>query len=330
MPLIEIVSEPDMSGAEEAEDYARKVRAALQFAGVSDCKMQEGSIRFDVNLSVKPKGSTKLGTRTEMKNLNSFRSLVRAIEYEQKRQISVIEKGGEVVQETLRWDDAKSKTIAMRSKENAHDYRYFPDPDLVPVVLTDEYINNIKAQMPQMPDVKYKIYTQQYGLNASDALRLTEDRQISELFENAVKAGADANACANMILVDLYALLKEQGCDISGVKLSYTDIASLVKMTKNGSINNVTAKKVLAKVVQTGLSPEDIVKKEGLTQVNDIGEISNIVREVIKENPQSAADIKAGKTKAASFIVGRVMRLTKGKANPALVNQIIDEIIKSE
>jgi aspartyl-tRNA(Asn)/glutamyl-tRNA(Gln) amidotransferase subunit B len=328
VPLIEIVSEPDMTSAHEAEAYARRIKSILEAADVSDCKMQEGSIRFDINLSVKPKGSDKLGTRTEMKNLNSFRGLLHAIEYETKRQIDVIESGGAVIQETRRWDDAKGISIAMRSKENAHDYRYFPDPDLVPIVLTDEYINEIKASLPEMPHEKSARYTEEYGLGVYDAELLTQDACTSVFFEEAVKASGNAKTCANFIIGDIAAKLKNTDDDISSLPFDGSKLGALVALSDKGEINLKIAKKVLDKMFETGDDPAAIVEKEGLKQVTDTGAIKAVVQQVIDANPQSVEDIKNGKGKAVSFIVGQVMRQTKGKANPQMVNQLIDEIIK--
>jgi aspartyl-tRNA(Asn)/glutamyl-tRNA(Gln) amidotransferase subunit B len=328
VPLIEIVSEPDMRSAAEAESYAKKVKTALQTAGVSDCKMQEGSIRFDVNISVRPEGEPTLGTRTEIKNLNSFRALVRAVEYESKRQIAVVSDGGKIYQDTLRWDDAKNKTISMRTKENAHDYRYFPDPDLVPVVLTDAYVENCARELPELPESKKRRYVTDYGLAEKDAALLTEDAALSDLFEQAFMAGGNAKLCANFILVDVLALAKNAEEDFGGLCLTGGALASIAKLADSGAINMATAKKVLAKTAETGQDPGEIVRTENLMQISDDAQIRKIVREVMEKNPQCVRDLKDGKGKAVSFIVGQVMREMKGKANPAVVNAMINELLK--
>lgn len=328
VPLIEIVSEPDMRSAAQAQSYARKVKAALQTAAVSDCKMQEGSIRFDVNISVRPEGCGTLGTRTEMKNLNSFRALVRAIEYESKRQITVVSEGGKIYQDTLRWDDANGKTISMRSKENAHDYRYFPDPDLVPVVLTDAYIERCANELPEMPESKSRRYIADYGLTRKEAVLLTEDIALSALFEEAVAVGGNPRMCANFILMEVLALIKNEDEDFGGLKLTGGALGRIVQLTEDGTINNSTAKKVLAKTAATGQDPDAIVQEEGLTQINDDDQIRRVVRDVMTRNPQCVRDLSDGKGKAVSYIVGQVMREMKGKANPAVVNALIDETLK--
>ncbi len=330
VPLIEIVSEPDMRGAAEAENYARKVKAILEAADVSDCKMQEGSIRFDVNLSVRKKGSEKFGTRTEMKNLNSFRSLVRAVEYESQRQIDEIESGGKVVQETRRWDDDKGISISMRSKEDAHDYRYFPDPDLVPIILEDSYIQKMKDSLPELPHKKATRYISDMGLSKYDAELLTQDACTSAFFEKAQQVSGNPKACANFIIGDIAAKLKNTEDDISSLKFSGEQLGELIALVDKGEINLSTSKKVLAQMFETGEAPALIVEKQGLKQVNDSDAIKQIVLEVMKANPQSVEDIKNGKDKAISFIVGQVMRGSKGKANPQMVNKLIGIIIKEE
>ena len=329
VPLIEIVSEPDMTSAHEAESYARKIKSILEAAGVSDCKMQEGSIRFDINLSVKPKGADKLGTRTEMKNLNSFRGLVRAVEYETKRQIDVIESGGAVVQETRRWDDDKGISISMRSKEDAHDYRYFPDPDLVPIILDEAYIRELKDSLPELPHEKVARYVTELGLSVYDAELLTQDACTSTFFDEAAQISNDPKASANFINGDIAAMLKNTDDDLSSVAFSGSQVGALIKMVDADEINLKTAKKVLSIMFETGDDPSAIVEREGLKQVNDTDAIKQVVLEVIQENPQSVEDIKNGKNKAVGFIVGQVMRRTKGKANPQTVNELIAEILQT-
>ena len=328
VPLIEIVSEPDMSSAKEAEAYARQVRSTLEAAGVSDCKMQQGSIRFDVNLSVKPKGSDVLGTRTEMKNLNSFRGLVRAVEYETQRQIEEIESGGRIIQETRRWDDDKGISISMRSKEDAHDYRYFPDPDLVPIILSDEYIENLRSSLAELPHQKKERYTSELGLSAYDADILTLDVATSKMFDDALKVSNNAKGIANFIIGDISAMLKGTDDDISSVKFDGTSLGELINEVDKKTINLTIAKKVLSIMMETGDSPKAIIEREGLTQMNNTDEIKALVLEIMQSNPQSVEDLKNGKQKAAGFIVGQTMKRSKGKANPQIVNDLIAELIK--
>ncbi len=328
VPLIEIVSEPDMRSAHEAEEYARKVRSILEAAGVSDCKMQEGSIRFDVNLSVRKNANEPLGTRTEMKNLNSFRGLVRAVEYETRRQIEELESGGKIIQETRRWDDEKGVSIAMRTKEDAHDYHYFPDPDLVPIVLSDDYIETIRQTLPELPHEKAARYISELGLSKYDADLLTQDACTSAFFDEAQQTSGNAKTSANFIIGEIAAKLKNTDDDMSMLKFTGAQLGALVMLADKGEINLNTAKKVLATMFETGDDPNAIVQREGLKQVNDTGEIKQIVVEVIKENPQSVEDIRNGKDKAVGFLVGQVMRRSKGKANPQTVNELIAEVLK--
>jgi len=328
VPLIEIVSEPDMRSAHEAEEYARKVRSILEAAGVSDCKMQEGSIRFDVNLSVRKSANDPFGTRTEMKNLNSFRALVRAVEYESRRQIEEIESGGTIVQETRRWDDEKGISIAMRSKEDAHDYRYFPDPDLVPIVLADDYIADIRKSLPELPHEKAARYTSELGLSKYDADLLTQDACTSAFFDEAQKTSGNAKTSANFIIGEIAAKLKNTEDDLSSLKFTGAQLGGLVLLTDKGEINLNTAKKVLADMFETGEDAAVIVERKGLKQVNDTGAIKQIVAEVVKANLQSVEDIKNGKDKAIGFLVGQVMKRSKGKANPQTVNELIAEVLK--
>ncbi len=328
VPLIEIVTEPDMRSAAEAEAFARKVKSILEAAGVSDCKMQEGSIRFDVNLSVRTLGSEKFGTRTEMKNLNSFRGLIRSVEYESQRQIDLIEGGGTVVQETRRWDDVKGISISMRSKEDAHDYRYFPDPDLVPIILGDDFINRMRDSLPELPHEKKSRFMSEFLLSEYDADLLTADTDLAVFFEDAYKASGNAKASANFVIGDIAVRLKNTDEDISALQFGGEQLGKLIALVDKGDINLSTAKKVLGIMFETGNYPEDIVEKQGLKQVSDSGAIKEIVLTVMKANPQSVEDIKSGKDKAVSFIVGQVMRQSKGKANPQLVNELIAEILK--
>ncbi|MBE6038074.1 MAG: Asp-tRNA(Asn)/Glu-tRNA(Gln) amidotransferase subunit GatB [Anaerofustis stercorihominis] len=328
VPLIEIVTEPDMRSAFEAEAFARKVRSIIQATKSSDCKMQEGSIRFDVNLSIMPKGSDTFGTRTEMKNLNSFRSLIRAIGYESRRQEDVLNDGGEIYQETRRWDDTKGMSITMRSKEDAHDYRYFPDPDLVPIVLTDEYIQNMKDTLPELPDAKLARYVNDLSLTEYDAKQITLDPEVCEFFEEASKS-ADAKTCANFIIGDIFALIKNSEEGFSAVKFTAKQLADLINLVADNTISLSASKKVLAEMFETGEEAKVLVDKLGLAQISDTDAIESLVIETIKNNPKSVEDFKAGKTKAVGFIVGQVMKASKGKANPKVVNELVDKALKS-
>jgi aspartyl-tRNA(Asn)/glutamyl-tRNA(Gln) amidotransferase subunit B len=326
VPLIEIVTEPDMSSATEAERFARKVRAILESAGISDCKMQEGSLRFDVNLSVHFPNEP-LGTRTEMKNLNSFRSLIRSVESEAARQIDAIENGERVIQETRRWDDARNASVAMRTKEDAHDYRYFPDPDLVTIVLTDETISRYKSELPMLPDQKKESYLS-LGLSPYDSELITSDLALSSFFEATIEKTKNPKATANFILGDVMALLKgSEDATVATLNITPDALAQLLIMVDDATISLSVAKKVLTEMNETGESPADIVKAKGLTQISDSAAIEAIVRDVLSSNPKSVQDIKSGKTKATSFVVGQVMKASKGAANPALVNELITKLI---
>ena len=327
VPLVEIVTEPEMRSAEEAVLFAEKVRNNLLTVGVSDCKMQEGSLRFDVNLSVMPEGSTEFGTRTEMKNLNSFRSLKRAIEYEYKRQVRAVERGETIIQETRKWDDAVGKSFSMRSKEDAHDYRYFPDPDLVPIILTDQEIENYRQQMPELPDAKKKRFMKEYSLSDYDAGFLSAASNIGDFFEKAVSECGNAKSVANFIMGDISAYLNNNEMSFDDIKFSPINLARLVKMVDKGEINLKTSKKVLSEMFETGKDAEIIVEEKGLKQMNDTGQIREIVEKILNDNPKVVADLKGGKKKAGGFVVGQVMRQTRGKANPGIVNQLINEIL---
>ncbi|MFZ7133660.1 MAG: Asp-tRNA(Asn)/Glu-tRNA(Gln) amidotransferase subunit GatB [Eubacteriales bacterium] len=327
IPLIEIVSEPDMRSAEEARVFAEKIKTILEYTEVSDCKMQEGSLRFDVNLSVRPMGSKAYGTRTEMKNLNSFRSLVRAVDSESKRQIKEIEKGNIIIQETRKWDDDKGMSYSLRSKEEAHDYRYFPDPDLVPVILDDTYIGNIKSGMPLLPWKRKKKYMEEWNLAPYDAEILTVSKQIAVFFEETVALCNDAKSACNWLMGDISALLNEASMDISQVKFTPKDLAEMINLINKNTISGSIGKKVLKEMFDTGNDPNTIVQEQGLSQMNNEDELKDMIIKILQENPKSVEDLKNGKEKAIGFLVGQVMKATKGKANPQMVNQIIKENI---
>jgi len=330
VPLIEIVSEPDLRSAEEVENYLRKLKSILEYIEVSDCKMQEGSLRADVNVSIRPKGSDKFGTRTEMKNMNSFRSIVRAINYEIDRQVDVIDNGGTITQETLRWDDVSGKTFPMRDKEDAQDYRYFPDPDLVAIRLSEEYIENIKNNLPELPESRKERYLNEYGLSQKDANILTSSKYLSNMFEKASSICNNTKAVANWLLSDVSRILNEKELEPDGIPFSAESLAELVSLIDKGTISSAIAKKVLTEMFEDSLKmPSKIIEEKGWVQISDEGAIKEVVLKILETNAQSVADYKAGKDKALGFLVGQAMKETRGKANPQMLNKMfIEEINK--
>ena len=325
VPLIEMVSEPDLRSAYEVEQYLRKLKSILEYIEVSDCKMQEGSLRADVNVSVRKKGATEFGTRTEMKNMNSFRSITRAIEYEVDRQIDLIEDGGKVEQETLRWDDVSGKTFSMRDKEDAQDYRYFPDPDLVAIKLSDEYIENIKNNLPELPESRKQRYLEQYNLSEKDANIITGSKYLSNLFEGAIKICNNPKAVNNWIISDISRILNETEMEPIEIPFDSEQLGKLITLIDKGTISSSIAKKVLEELFENPKDPEEIVKEKGWIQISDEGAIKEVVLKVLESNPQSVADYKAGKEKAIGFLVGQAMKETKGKANPQMLNKMFKE-----
>ncbi len=329
VPLIEIVSEPDIRSSDEAEKYLRKLKSILEYIEVSDCKMQEGSLRADVNVSVRKKGETKLGTRTEMKNMNSFRSIVRGIEYEIDRQIDVLEAGGKVEQETLRWDDVSGKTFSMRDKEDAQDYRYFPDPDLVAIRLSDEYIESIKNSLPELPESRRKRYLEEYKLTEREANLITASKYLSNLFEETTTKTNNAKAACNWILGDISRIINEKEIEPNDIPFSSDNLAELITLIEKGTISNAIAKKVLEELFENPKEPSKIIEEKGWIQISDEGAIKEVVLEILAKNPQSVQDYKGGKEKAIGFLVGQAMKQTKGKANPQMLNTMfIEEINK--
>lgn len=328
VPLIETVSEPDMSSAEEAEAYLRKLKSIFEYIEVSDCKMQEGSLRADVNVSVRKKGETKLGTRTEMKNMNSFRSIVRAIEYEVDRQIDVIEDGGIIEQETLRWDDVSGKTFPMRDKEDAQDYRYFPDPDLVAIKLSDEYIENIQKLLPELPESRKQRYLDEYNLSQKDANLITSSKYLSDLFEGAIKVCNNPKAVNNWIISDISRILNETETEPIEIPFDSNQLGKLVILIDKGTISSSIGKKVLVELFENPRDPEEIIKEKGWIQISDEGAIKEVILKILEANPQSVADYKGGKDKALGFLVGQAMKETKGKANPQMLNKMFIEELK--
>ena len=328
VPLIEIVSEPDMRSAKEAEAYMRKIKSILEYIEVSDCKMEEGSFRADINTSIRPIGSEKLGTRTEMKNMSSFRSIARALEYEIGRQVEVIDNGGAVDQETLRWDEVSGKTFSMRDKENAQDYRYFPEPDLVAIKLSEEYIENIRKTLPEMPESRKERYLKDYKLSEKDARILTSSKYLSDLFEKASEICGNYKAVNNWIISDISRILNETEMDPKEIPFDAKQLANLVTLIDNGTISSSIGKKVLVELFENPRNPEDIIKEKGWIQISDEGSIKEVVLKIIEANPQSVMDYKAGKDRALGFLVGQAMKETKGKANPKILNKIFLEELK--
>ena len=328
-PLLEIVSEPDMRSAKEAVAYMEKMRAILQYVGISDCRMEEGSLRCDANVSIRPVGQKELGTKTEIKNINSFKGVERAIEYEAMRQAELLEDGGKVVQETRTWDEKEGVTKSMRTKEEANDYRYFPEPDLVPFTVSDEYIENIRKSLPELPDARKERYMKEFGLSSEDAVFMTNDKATADYFEAAVDAGADPKACVNWLMGEFASQLSTDGIEIAKAPVSAENLAALLKLISKGTISGKIAKKVFATMWKEGGNPEEIVKAQGLVQISDTAELSKLVDEVIGKNPKAVEDFKAGKKKAVGALVGQIMKATKGKANPRVINELLNKKLQS-
>ena len=327
VPLIEIVSEPDMRNAQEVIAYLEKLRLMIQYLGASDCKLQEGSMRADVNLSVREKGSSSFGTRTEMKNLNSFKAIARAIEGERQRQIDLLEEGKQVIQETRRWDDNKETSKAMRSKEDAKDYRYFPDPDLPPVSISDQWIENVKARQPEMKEEKMERYQREYQLSSYDADLLTNSKHMADLFEETAALTKKPKEAANWLMVEGMRLLKEYSMEPEKITFSAENLAKLIILEDNGTVTRTVAKEVFEKIFSENIDPQVYVEEKGLTSVNDEEALFGEIQKVVNENPQSVKDYLGGKEKAMGFLVGQTMRAMKGKADPAAVNRILKEIL---
>ncbi len=327
VPLIEIVSEPDMRSAEEVIAYLEKLRLIIQYLGASDCKLQEGSMRADVNLSVREVGSSEFGTRTETKNLNSFSAIARAIEAERDRQIDLIESGEPVIQETRRWDDNKAYSYAMRSKEDAQDYRYFPDPDLVPLNISDEWLDEIRSRQPEFKTEKMKRYSEEFGIPEYDINIITDSKKLADIFEATTALCNQPKKVSNWILGETMRILKEKEMEPEDITFSPENLAKLIKLVEAGTINGSVAKDIFAVIFDEDVDPESYVKEKGLAQVSDEGELRAVVEKVIADNPQSVADYRNGKDKAIGFLVGQTMKAMKGKANPGLVNKILKELL---
>jgi aspartyl-tRNA(Asn)/glutamyl-tRNA(Gln) amidotransferase subunit B len=327
VPLIEIVSEPDMRSADEVIAYLETLRQTIQYLGASDCKLNEGSMRADVNLSVREAGAARFGTRTEMKNLNSFKAIAHAIEGERERQIELLEMGRKVVQETRRWDDNKESSHAMRSKEDAQDYRYFPEPDLVPIVISDEWIERIRANQPELRPQKLERYRKEYDIPEYDAKILTESKHMADIFEATAKICGKPKKVSNWLMVEAMRLLKEHEMDPEDLSFSPVHLADLIELTDDGTINGSVAKEVFEEIFLHDVDPKAYVEEHGLKSVNDEGALRETIAQIVKDNPQSVEDYHNGKEKALGFLVGQTMKATAGKANPGIVNKILKELL---
>ncbi|MBC7104702.1 MAG: Asp-tRNA(Asn)/Glu-tRNA(Gln) amidotransferase subunit GatB [Firmicutes bacterium] len=325
VPLIEIVSAPDLRSPEEARAYMEKLRSVIQYTGVSDCRMEEGSLRCDANVSVRPAGSRELGVKTEIKNLNSFRSLQRALAYEIRRQIEVLEEGGRVVQETRTWDEARGVTLSMRTKEEAHDYRYFPEPDLVPLVIDRAWVEEIRRTLPELPDARRARFMEQYGLSAYDAGVLTATREMADYFEECLRHYPDPKTVANWVMGDLSRLLNAANVEIAACRVRPAQLGQMLRLIDRGTISGKIGKSVLEEMFVSGRDPEEIVREKGLVQITDEAALRAVVEEVVAANPKVVEDYRKGKAKALGFLVGQVMKATKGKASPDAVNRLLRE-----
>lgn len=327
VPLIEIVTEPDIRSPEEARLFLEKLRTILLYTEVSDVKMEEGSLRCDANISLRPVGQTTFGTKTELKNMNTFSGVQRALEYEQQRQTKVLDAGEKVVQETRRWDENRKETIPMRSKEEAEDYRYYPDPNLVYLHISKEWIEEVRRSLPEMPDARKERYVREYGLPEYDAGVLTASKKLADYFEEAVATGADVKSVSNWVMVELLGYMNKHNLEIEQVKMSPQHLGTMIQLIEKGTISGKIAKTVFAEMLETGKDPETVIKEKGLVQISDEGALREIVLKVIEANPKSVEDYRNGKERAIGFLVGQVMKETKGKANPQMVNKLLLEAI---
>lgn len=327
VPLIEIVSEPDMRSADEVIAYLEKLRLIIQYLGASDCKLQEGSMRADVNLSVREVGSEEFGTRTETKNLNSFSAIARAIEAETNRQIDLLESGEKVIQETRRWDDGKGYSYAMRSKEDAQDYRYFPDPDLVPLNISDEWLDQIKRRQPEFKTEKMARYKEEFGIPDYDIDIITDSKKLADLFEQTTAICNQPKKVSNWIMGEVMRILKDRSLEPDDITFSPENLAKLIALVEAGTINGSVAKDVFVKIFDEDVDPDKYIEENGLKQVNDEGELRTVIEKVIADNPQSVSDYRGGKVQAMGYLVGKTMKAMKGKANPGMVNQILKELL---
>ena len=327
-PLLEIVSEPDLRSAKEAVTYLKKLHSIIRYLEISDAIMAQGSMRCDANVSIRPMGETELGTRTEIKNINSFRFVEKAINYEVQRQQDIIQDGGRIVQETRLYDAHRDETRTMRSKEVANDYRYFPEPDLLPVVIDQAFVNSIRATLPELPDAKKTRFAKEFGLNDYDASVLTNNRDMADYFECVAKSSGDAKLSANWVAGELQALLKKNNWEIKESPIQADRLATLIARIKDNTISGKIAKAVFEAMIEDSSNVDDIIEAKGLKQVTDIGEIAKLVNEVIANNPEQVEQFREGKEQVLSYLVGQAMKLSRGKANPAQVNQILKEKLK--
>ncbi|WP_400245304.1 Asp-tRNA(Asn)/Glu-tRNA(Gln) amidotransferase subunit GatB [Niallia sp. JL1B1071] len=324
-PLIEIVSEPDIRTPNEAYAYLEKLKSIIQYTGVSDCKMEEGSLRCDANISIRPVGQEEFGTKTELKNLNSFNFVRKGLEYEEQRQREVVSSGGVINQETRRFDEATSTTLLMRVKEGSDDYRYFPEPDLTDLYIDEDWKARIRAEIPELPDARQKRYMEEWGLPEYDAKVLTVTKEMADFFEGTVANGAEPKLASNWVMGDVSAYLNAEQKELAEVKLTPENLAGMIKLIGNGTISSKIAKQVFKELIENGGDAEAIVKEKGLVQISDEGALLKIIGEVLDNNPQSIEDFKNGKQKAIGFLVGQLMKATKGQANPQMVNKLLVE-----
>lgn len=329
VPLIEIVSEPDIRSPQEAYEYLKRIKQIVQYLEICDGNMEEGSLRCDANISVRPKGQKAFGTRTELKNMNSFRNVERALQYEIERQIDVIESGGEVVQQTLLWDANKMETRIMRTKEEAHDYRYFPEPDIPPVIVTDELLNEVKAELPEMPDVRRQRFVEEFGMSEDDARILTENRYLADYYENVLQHVDNPKAVSNLILSEVLRVLNDQSIDIGEFPISEERLAGLVQLREDDKINSSAMTEIFNAMLENGESAEELAEEMNLVQVSDSGFIEPMVDEVIAEHPDEVERYRDGKKGLIGFFIGQVMQRSQGKANPELVRELISERLEN-
>lgn len=329
-PLIEIVSEPDIRSPEEAYAYLEKIKSIIQYTGVSDVRMEEGSLRCDANISLRPVGQEEFGTKTELKNLNSFAYVRDGLAYEEKRQAKILSEGGVIEQETRRYDEKTKKTILMRVKDSADDYRFLPDPDIVPLHISEEWIERVRAEIPELPDARKARYVEEFDLPAYDAEVMTSTIEMANFFEGTVAAGADAKQASNWIMGDLSAYMNKHLKELPDLPITSEALAKMIKLIADGTISSKIAKQVFAELVENGGDPEEFVKAKGLVQISDEGQLREIIGQVLDENEQSVTDFKEGKGRALGFLVGQTMKATKGQANPQLVNKILKEEIEKK
>ncbi|MEW6609025.1 MAG: Asp-tRNA(Asn)/Glu-tRNA(Gln) amidotransferase subunit GatB, partial [bacterium] len=327
-PLIEIVSEPEIKTPQQAYEYLTNLKSVLEYLEVSDCNMEEGSLRCDANVSIRPIGEVKLGTKTEIKNLNSFKAVEKAMSYEIERQIKLITQGGNIIQQTRLWDEKKQVTTPMRSKEEAHDYRYFPEPDLVPLEVSSQWIDEIKATIPELPQAKKKRFIEEYGLPVYDSEVLTATKQLAEFFKNTTKLYPKPKIVSNWIMTEVLGFLGESNLTITQTRLTPTHLAKMLELIDNGTISGKIGKEVLAEIFKTGKLPDEIIREKELVQISDSDEMAKVIEQVITANPKAVEEYKSGKKEVLGFLVGQVMKLTRGKANPKITNELLQKVLR--